>query len=134
MSGFDKGSDDYRIPQLISEFDFYVLFPNMVIILFRGPSQDGYITYNFWPLEVDRTVWESRNYSPPAQTVRQRLIQEHFKCLIRDVLQEDSLAHELVQVGLTTRAKPVSIYQDDEIQIRHFHQVLEDHMGYYKDA
>ena len=134
MSGFDKGSDDYRIPQLISEFDFYVLFPNMVIILFRGPSQDGYITYNFWPLEVDRTVWEIRNYSPPAQTVSQRLIQEHFKCLIRDVLQEDSLAHELVQVGLTTRAKPVSIYQDDEIQIRHFHQVLEDHMGYYKDA
>ena len=134
LGGFDMGRDNFRIPQLISEFDFYVLFPNMVIILFRGPAEDGCITYNFWPIDVDRTIWEIRNYSPSAQTIGQRLMQENFKCLIRDVLQEDALAHELLQTGLTSRVKQESLYQDDEIQIRHFHKVLEDHMGYYNNT
>jgi phenylpropionate dioxygenase-like ring-hydroxylating dioxygenase large terminal subunit len=134
LGRLDQGGKSFRMPQMISQFDFYVIFPNMVIILFRGPAEDGYITYNFWPLAVDRTVWEIRSYSPPARTVGQRLGQEYFKCLIRDALQEDSVAHEGLQTGLTSRAKTHFVYQDEEIQIRHFHNVLESYMGYFNGA
>jgi len=134
LGKIDRGGEGLRIKQLVGKFDFYVLFPNMVIILFRGPAEDGFATYNFWPLAVDRTIWEIRYYFPKANHVGRRISQEFFKCLIRDVQQEDSIAHEALYTGLASRAKTHMIFQDEEITIRYFHKVLEDHVGYYRGA
>ncbi len=131
LAALDTAPEGVRIPQLIAEFDFYVLFPNMVLILFRGPKEDGFVTYNFWPLALDRTIWEIRYYFPRATTAARRIGQEFFKCLIRDVQQEDSIAHEALYAGLASRAKTHLLLQDEEITIRYFHQVLERHMGFY---
>ena len=120
------GTTGLRIPQLVGEFDFYVIFPNTVIILFRGPMEDGYITYHFWPLALNRTIWEVRYYFPPAASAGRRLGQEFFKCLIRDVQQEDSIAHEALYDGLASRAKTFLQLQDEEITIRYFHKVLKN--------
>ncbi|MGD9536595.1 MAG: aromatic ring-hydroxylating dioxygenase subunit alpha [Alphaproteobacteria bacterium] len=133
LGRIDKGEEGVRIPQLIGEFDFYVVFPNMVIIPFRGPMEDGFATYNFWPLAYDRTIWEIRYYFPPAKSAGRRISQEFFKCLIRDVQQEDSVAHEALFTGLASRAKTHLQFQDEEITIRYFHKVLEDHVGYYRN-
>ena len=122
----DPGTTGLRIPQLVGEFDFYVIFPNTVIILFRGPMEDGYITYHFWPLALNRTIWEVRYYFPPAASAGRRLGQEFFKCLIRDVQQEDSIAHEALYDGLASRAKTFLQLQDEEITIRYFHKVLKN--------
>ena len=119
LGKIDSGAEGVRIPQLIGEFDFYVLFPNTVIILFRGPTEDGMVTYNFWPLAVDRTIWEVRYYFPPAQSAGRRIGQEFFKCLIRDVQQEDSIAHEALYRGMVSRAKSHVQLQDEEITIRY---------------
>ena len=89
------------------------------------------MTYNFWPLAVDRCIWEIKFHFPPAETAGQRLSQEYLKHRICDVLQEDAVAHETLQTGLNSRAKTHLILQDDEIQIRHFHTVLEDYMGFF---
>ena len=134
LGKIDTGAEGVRIPQLIGEFDFYVLFPNTVIILFRGPLEDGVVTYNFWPLAVDRTIWEIRYYFPQAESVGRRIGQEFFKCLIRDVQQEDSVAHEALYRGLLSRAKTHLQFQDEEITIRYFHKVLEDHVGFYANT
>ena len=116
--------------QRISDFDFYVIFPNMVFLLFRGLASDYYMTYNFWPLAVDRTVWEMRYYFPPATTAGQRLAQEWQIGRLRDTLQEDARAHEGIQKGLAARARPDMVMQDEEIAIRHFHEVVEREMGH----
>lgn len=134
LGKIDRGGEGLRVKQLVGEFDFYVLFPNMVIILFRGPAEDGFATYNFWPLAVDRTIWEIRYYFPKAKHVGRRISQEFFKCLIRDVQQEDSIAHEALYTGLASRAKTHMIFQDEEITIRYFHKVMEDHVGFYRGA
>ena len=134
LGKIDTGTEGVRIPQLIGEFDFYVLFPNTVIILFRGPTEDGVVTYNFWPLALDRTIWEVRYYFPPAKSVGRRIGQEFFKCLIRDVQQEDSIAHEALYRGLVSRAKTHVQFQDEEITIRYFHKVLEEHVGFYANG
>ena len=125
---------ELHVPQMIGEMDFVVLFPNFVILLYKvGPSA-SYVTYRFWPLAVDRTIWEVGIHFAPPGSVRERLQQEYFKCISRDTLQEDTLAHENVHAGLASRAKPHVILQDNEIPIRHFHKVLEDHVGFYRDA
>lgn len=131
ISRLDTSATTCRLP-LIGDFDFYTIFPNFVILLFRGATNDFFVTYNFWPLAVDRTIWEVKVYLPPAENAGQRIAQEYMTCRIRNVLQEDATAHETVHAGLASRAKTHMFLQDDEIQIRHFHKVLEDHVGFYR--
>ena len=129
LSQLDPGTPEFRLPQLIGEFDFFVVFPNTVILLFQSATTANYITYNFWPLAVDRTIWEIRSYFQPATSAAQRLNQEYFKCMIRDVLQEDSIAHESLHAGLASRAKTQLHFQDEEAPIRYFHEVVERYVG-----
>lgn len=115
---------EFRLPR-VGPFDFYTIFPNFVLLLFEGVSHDYFMTYNFWPNAVDRTEWNIKLYFRPAENAGQRVGQEYFKCLLRDILQEDATAHEQIHIGLTSRAKKELYFQDDEIQIRYFHKVLE---------
>jgi phenylpropionate dioxygenase-like ring-hydroxylating dioxygenase large terminal subunit len=129
----DAAAPPCRLPR-IGDFDFYTIFPNFVILLFKGASQDFYMTYNFWPLAVDRTRWDIKLYFPPAAHAAHRLSQDYMKCLARDVLHEDALAHEAIHCGLASKAKTQLFFQDDEIQLRHFHKVVEDYVGFYREA
>ena len=122
-------SDTERRLPLIGDFDFYTIFPNFALLLFRGVSQDYYLTYSFWPLAVDQTRWDISLYFPPAASASQRIGQEYMKCLLRDILHEDAFSHEQIQAGLASRAKKYLLLQDEEIQIRHFHRVLEGYVG-----
>ena len=130
----DDGAPVHRIPQMIGEFDFFVVFPNFVLLLFEVGNATSYISYNFWPLAVDRTIWEIRVHFREPRSARERLQQEYFKCVIRDALQEDAFAHENIHAGLASGAKSHVILQDEEAPIRHFHKVLEDHVGFYRGA
>ena len=130
----DDAAPVLRIPQMIGEFDFYVVFPNFVLLLFEVGNATSYISYNFWPLAVDRTIWEIRMHFREPRSARERLQQEYFKCVIRDALQEDAFAHENIHAGLASGAKSHVILQDEEAPIRHFHKVLEDHVGFYRGA
>jgi hypothetical protein len=114
---------------MISDFDFYLIFPNFVIIFFRGVNNDLCLTYNFWPLAVDRTLWEARTYLPPPANAAERLVQEFICTRLRIVLDEDAAGHETVHAGLANRAKKNLLFQDEEIQLRHFHKNVEDHVG-----
>ena len=99
------------------------------MLLFRGHATDYVVTYNFWPLAVDRTDWEIRLYFPPAQNAGQRLSQEFTKTFIFNPLKEDTLMHEKVFAGLSSRAVSHIQLQDEEIQLRHFYTVWHEHMG-----
>ncbi len=121
---FSVAETEYRLPR-IGPFDFYTIFPNMALLLFQGVSHDYYMTYNFWPNAVNQTDWDIKLYCRPAENAGQRVGQEYFKCLLRDLLQEDATAHEQIHIGLASRAKKELYFQDEEVQIRYFHKVLE---------
>ena len=129
LNRMDRSLNNVRMSQRISNFDWYLLFPNAAILLFEGVSGDFFMTYNFWPLAVDRTVWEMRYYFPAAENVGQRLAQECTIGRLRDTLMEDAFQHEQIQKGLATRARAHMIMQDEEITIRHFHRVMEREMA-----
>ena len=116
----------FDVPQVINGMVHFNLFPNTVLTLFKVGKSTSCITYNFWPVAVDRTVWEIRFHFRPAANIGERVQQEYFKCLIRETLQEDTAAHESVYAGVASRAKPHIVLQDDEVPIRHFRKVLDD--------
>src|SRR5262249_27021696 len=70
--------------------DANAIFPNFILIVFDGT----YLTHQFWPLAVDRTLWDVRTYFPKAQTIGQRFSQEYSKVLTRDILLEDASTME----------------------------------------
>ena len=128
LSNVNASKTRFRLPR-IADFDFYTIFPNFCILLSKDQPSDNYITYNFWPLAVDKTLWNIKLHFVPAANASERFSQEFTKVLVRDVLYEDAAAHETIHEGLASRAKPFIHYQDEEIQIRYFHEVLERFCG-----
>ncbi len=106
-------------------FDFNVLFPNFNLALFDGT----YFTHNIWPLAIDRTVWEVKMYSIPAEKPGQQFSQEYGKCVFFAALMEDASTHEMTQSTLASGAKEFMHLQDQEVCIRHFHKVVAEHIG-----
>lgn len=129
INKLDRAANSIRVTQRISDFDWYLIFPNMALLLFAGVSGDYCLTYNFWPLAVDRCIWEMRYYFPPAENAGQRLAQEWSIGRLRDTLMEDAYAHESIQKGLAARARPDMVMQDEEITIRYFHETIEREMA-----
>jgi phenylpropionate dioxygenase-like ring-hydroxylating dioxygenase large terminal subunit len=107
--------------------DLNVVFPNF----FVDVSEGSYFTYNMWPLAVDRTLWEVRNYFPKVKNAGQRFSQEYSKIIFRDVLMEDANTLEKTQQVLASGAKTHFVLQDQEILIRHDHKVHEEFVGFY---
>lgn len=125
---------EFHIPYGLDGMEHFNLFPNAVLTLYRVGKSTSCLTYTLWPLAVDRTVWEIRFHFREAASVRERLQQEYFKCLSRETLQEDSLIHENVSAGVFSRAKSHIVLQDDEVPIRHFRKVLDQHVGFHHDS
>lgn len=123
----DRGARQCRLP-LQNGFEFFLVFPNFVMIFFRSPSSDFCLTQNFWPQTVDRTIWEIRYYTPAPTTAAELIAQDFMQVFNRVVFDEDATAHEWVQAGLASRAKTELILQDEEITIRYFHKVLDDYL------
>ena len=125
---FNPTTAEHRLP-MIGDFDFHLIFPNLAILVVRGSESDSYLTYNFWPKGVGRCVWDIGLYFVPPENAGERLALEYAKCQVCDILHEDVVAHEQIQAGLASRAKPHLYFQDDEIQIRHFHETWERTCG-----
>lgn len=125
MTELPKGVNPTRSP--FWAFDANMFFPNFDLFVFDGT----YLTHNFWPLAPDRTVWEINTYFPPAQNAAQRFSQEYSKVLLREALLEDASTLEATQSMLASGAKKVFVLQDQELLVRHGHQVIEDVVGFY---
>jgi len=135
MSDIGNGLAGHPLPPGINPtkspswfFDLNVIFPNF----FVDVAGSFYFTYNFWPLAVDRTLWEVRIYFPWAENAGQRFAQEYNKVIFRDVVLEDASTAEQIQSVLASGAKTHFILQDEELLIRHDQKVIEDFVGFYK--
>jgi len=125
---------EFHIAQGLDGMEHFKLFPNTLLTLYRVGKSTSCITYTVWPIAVDRIIREVRFHFREATSVRERLQQEYFKCLIRETLQEDAVVHEYVSAGVFSRAKSHIILQDDEASIRHFREVLDQHVGLHRNS
>lgn len=80
--------------------------------------------HNFWPVDIDRTIWQATQYFPKARTAGQRFNEEYGHVLLRDVILEDGRTFEEIQSMLSSGAKEKFYLQDEEILVRHSHDAV----------
>jgi phenylpropionate dioxygenase-like ring-hydroxylating dioxygenase large terminal subunit len=115
---------DGGMPKRGGIFDYYSIFPNMVI----GFLVDMTFVYNFWPLAHNRTKWEIKVFRRKPETAADLFLAHFWKARLRDILAEDVPGHEMQHVGLASGAKKTFVVQDDEIMIRSFHKTLHSYL------
>ena len=78
------------------QFEFPVFFPNFLLHLGAGNGYPGmaYFTHQFWPVAVDKTLWEGTNHFRPPETVSERVAIAHTSALHRNTWLEDTSTME----------------------------------------
>lgn len=105
-------------------FDINMFFPNFSIFV----SGVWYLTYNFWPIAPDRTIWEVKQYLRPPKNAAERVCQEAVKIGLRDPIREDLSRLEDVQYMLGSGASREVVLSEQEIMVRHAYKVIDDHL------
>lgn len=105
-------------------FNYVSIFPNFHLLLLEGT----YLAYSFWPIAVDRTMWEARaNYMPP-RNMGQRFAVEYGKCATRDIMQEDVPFHEQTQSVARSGGITQVHFHDEETTCRHTLKLVDDYV------
>lgn len=102
-------------------FDVNVIFP----INFIDTAQGWYFSYEFWPVSVDETRYVARMYVEKPKCWSQRIGQELSIVQLREALLEDLNTLEATQRGMSSGAIDSIVLSDQELAIRHQHQVVE---------
>jgi phenylpropionate dioxygenase-like ring-hydroxylating dioxygenase large terminal subunit len=118
-----KGVNPTKDPNWV--LDINAIFPNYTIDML----ENGYFTYNFWPISVDRTLWEVCAYFPRPCNAAERFSQEHARVTYRDLIMEDASTMENTQSVIASGAKTHFNFQDEEILLRHDNKILAEYMG-----
>lgn len=114
-----KGLNPDNIP--FFGFDINVIFP----INFIDTAQGWYFTYEFWPVSVNETRYVAKLFVANPKTWSERIGQELSIVQLREALLEDLNTLEATQRGMESGAISEIVLSDQELAIRHQHQVVE---------
>ncbi len=105
-------------------FEYPVFFPNMLIHVCAGNAYPGmvYFHHEFWPIAVDKTLWEGTNYFRPPRTPSERIAIAHTTALHRNAWLEDTGTMEDSHSALLSGVLQEMPLMDEELMIRHLHQ------------
>ncbi len=112
-----------RSPDFV--FDQSAIFPNFLIHV----SEGLYFTHQFWPISLDKTLWEGIQYFLPARNAGERFSQEFGQILQRNAWLEDTGTMEATQLALSSGVKRFFHFQDGEIMLRHNYQVIDEYVN-----
>ena len=115
MPGTNLGKQRYCL------FDINVLFPNLFIDVANG----WFFTYHFWPVAVDKTLWQWRFYMFPPKNPAEAISHEYAKASLRDLLREDLSTLETTQKGLMSGVIQEVQFSDQEVALRHQYKVVD---------
>ncbi|MBF6567691.1 MAG: hypothetical protein IVW54_02295 [Candidatus Binataceae bacterium] len=93
-------------------FDIYVVFPNFYIATMRAMP---FVTYHFWPVAADRTIWQTDHYMAAPKNAGELLSQHFSKAFARDVQREDLITLENTQSVLRSGAITSLTLSDQEV-------------------
>jgi len=99
------------------------IFPNFQLNLVMG----GWYAYQFWPLAVDRVLWETRMCFSKPVNASQKFFQYYARYASRDNLMEDGRVTEHQQLAIKSGVIKKLTIQDEEIAVQHFNKVVEDY-------
>ena len=108
---------------IYSSFVIHNIFPNLQLNTVGGL----WYYYQFWPLSVDRVIWQGRIYYPEPRTASDRFLVEFHKIKDRDILMEDGHVSENQHPIMKAGTIDTWLLQDEEIAIQHFNKVIDDY-------
>ena len=108
--------------------DSLQFFPNFVLLLWEP---GWYLTYHYWPLAVDRHLFEGRLYFRPPKNASERLAQEHAAVTFKEFALQDGNTLEATQTMLKSRVVTEFPLCDQEVLCRHLHQVAKEYVAAY---
>ncbi len=110
--------------------DSYQFFPNFVVLVWEP---GWYLTYHYWPLGVDRHLFEGKLYFRPPANASERLQQELAAVTFKEFGLQDGNTLEATQKMLQARVVTEFPLCDQEVLCRHLHQVAQDYVAEYGD-
>jgi hypothetical protein len=102
-------------------FDFNTRFPNFYLAV----MPDMYVTYHFWPITRDLTLWQTDHYRRPMDNAAEAISWEFAKSLIRDTQREDLVTLEATQAALESGSVDSLILSDQEVAVRHHSAIVD---------
>jgi phenylpropionate dioxygenase-like ring-hydroxylating dioxygenase large terminal subunit len=111
--------------------DSFQFFPNFVILVWEP---GWYLTYHYWPLSVDRHLFEGRLYFRPPKNASGRLAQELAAVTFKEFALQDGNTLEATQTMLQSRVISEFPLCDQEVLCRHLHKVAHDYVDAYGGA
>jgi nitrite reductase/ring-hydroxylating ferredoxin subunit len=108
--------------------DSVQFFPNFVLLFWEA---GWYLTYHYWPLAVDRHLFEGRLYFTPPRNARERLAQELAAATFKEFSLQDANTLEATQTMLSSRVVTTFPLSDQEVLCRHLHKVAQDYVAAY---
>jgi phenylpropionate dioxygenase-like ring-hydroxylating dioxygenase large terminal subunit len=115
-------------PWSVSTFN---IFPNFVILLYE---RGWYLTYHYWPTSHREHDWEMDFYFPASRSPRERIQHEVTAAMSKEAGIQDMATLDGTQQGLESRAVERFPLSDQEITVRHFHQVVAEWVDAYLHA
>ena len=98
-------------------FDVDVVFPNLQF----GAANGWCLVFFYWPLSVNKTLFEARTYMYKPETAGDIISQEYTLAHVRDVLREDMSTLEGTQQMMESGVLKYIQLCDEEITVRHNH-------------
>jgi hypothetical protein len=87
-----------------------------------------YLTHQAWPIFHNRAIWEARLYVAQRTISQHTRAREYSRELLRDACLEDGSTLEASHEDLESGAISHCVPQNQELYVRHFAKVLEDHV------
>jgi phenylpropionate dioxygenase-like ring-hydroxylating dioxygenase large terminal subunit len=109
--------------------DTWQLYPNLVIMTW---SQNHYLVYEYWPISVDRHKFIMDFFFVPPTKASERLTQEMIVVISKDFALQDANVLEATQRRITSGARTEFFYNDQEVLLRHLHEVVRGDVDDYK--
>ena len=112
-------------PWSVSTFN---IFPNFVILLYE---RGWYLTYRYWPTSYGTHDWEMEYWFPASRSPRERIQHEVTAAMSKEAGIQDMATLDGTQQGLESGVVDCFPLSDQEITVRHFHEVVNEWVQAY---
>jgi len=109
--------------------DNFQIFPNIELLIYE---RGWYLTYHYWPTSHNTHIWEGTYYFVPSKSVRERVQHEVAAVMSKDYALQDAGTLAGTQMALESRVVDLFPLCDQEVTVRHFHQVVCDWVDAYR--
>ncbi len=108
--------------------DNFQIFPNIELLFYRG----WYLWYRYWPTSPRSHRFEAFLCFQPARSIRERIEHEMAAVMFKEFALQDAGMLGGTQAALESQILDEFPLNDQEILVRHFHQIVADWVAAYR--